>query len=158
MRLRIIVTLTFLLLPMFLISCSQTLIPSYKEKAIESNHVWEGTTLVTYDVAYPVFEEPIYSDLNDVILREVENWNSLFIDISSQAEIDCQKDHSLATFNRYVRSDYEVNVTKDELSICFHVEWIYAPGNYEPSYTKTFTFDKNSNMIYETYTTTKRVY
>ena len=155
---RIIITLTFFLLLMSLTSCTQTPMPTYQSKVIESNHVWEGNMLVTYDVAYPVFKDPIYSDLNEVILREVESWNALFIDISSQDELDCQKKYSLSTFKRYVRSKYEVNVTQDELSICFHVEWMYSPGNYEPSYTKTFTFDKNTNMIYETYTTSKRVY
>ena len=158
MRSRIIITLTCLLFLLFLPSCSRTQMPTYQAKVIEADHVWEGNTLVTYDVAYPVFEEPIYSDLNNVILREVESWNALYSEICSQAELDCQIDMSLTSFGRYVRSKYEVSNTDEELSICFTVEWIADLGNYEPSYTKTFTLDRKANMIYETYTTSKRVY
>lgn len=158
MRSRIIITLTCLLFLLFLPSCSRTQMPTYQAKAIESNHVWKGNTLATYNVTYPVFEEPIYSDLNAVIQREVKIWSSLYSEICSQAELDCQTDMSLVSFGRYVRSQYEVSNTDEELSVCFTVEWIADLGNYEPSYTKTFTLDRKANMIYETYTTSKRVY
>ena len=108
--------------------------------------------------AYPVFEETIYSDLNNVILREVESWNTLYSEICSQAELDCQIDMSLTSFGRYVRSQYEVSDIGEKLTICFTVDWIADLGNHEPSYTKTFTLDRSTNMIYETYTTSKRVY
>ena len=158
MRSRIIITLTCLLFLLSLTSCSQTQMPTYQEKSIVSNHVWKGHTLVAYNVTYPVFQEPIYSDLNTVIQREVESWSSLYSEICSQAELDCQIDMSLASFGRYVRSQYEVSNTDEELTVCFTVEWIADLGNYEPSYTKTFTLDRSTNMIYETYTTSKRVY
>ena len=106
---------------------------------------------------YPYFEDDTYAPFNTAITQEVKAWRAIYTEILAQVQEECEKDPVFAKLKRYVEANYTVESTNKEIVVTFDVKY-YSSGNTEPSYTKTFTFDLKSRMVYETFTQTQRVY
>lgn len=138
-------------------ACTTRSPPPYRHIPVDDAYVFSGSTALSLTAAYPLFEDEIYAPLNEAIYTEVEAWRALYEQLYERVAEECEKDPVFSELERYVEADYTVEVTDKEITVIFFVKW-FDGGNTEPSYTKTFTFELESRMVYETFTQTKRVY
>ena len=160
--------LALLLIVLYLITISGCLqqeaqpevniVPAYQEKTIsESYRIVPEEPAVTFNAAYPVFDDPRYRYFNEAIVKyEVTEWERIYSEICVQADIDQDADPGLATFHRYLNVTYSVEMVGADLKVTFQVEWMPTLCNYEPKYPRTYTY--SDGMMYATTTTTERIY
>lgn len=138
-------------------ACTTKTPPPYTNTPVTNTYLFQNTPALTLTASYPHFEDDTYAPLNTVIAQEVEAWRAIYDEIFAQVQEECEKDPVFAKLKRYVEANYTIEVTNKEIVVTFDVKY-YSGGNTEPSYTKTFTFDLESRMVYETFTQTRRVY
>ena len=134
-------------------SCSD---PIVEKQIIDKDYNWNGYTIVCLDASYPVFDKS-YLLLNTAIQQEIDSWHNIYAELVEEALQECERDESVASLQRYLTSSYSVSKKRHEISVTFDVVY-FDGGNSLPSYTKTFTIDLKSGMVYETTVTTQRVY
>lgn len=151
-----VITIT-LPLVLFLVSCSFSSPTPYTNTPVTNTYTFRDTPALTLTASYPYFKDETYAPLNTATAQEVEVWRAIYDKMLAQIQEGCEKDPVFASLRRYVEVNYTVESTKDEVSVTFNVQYS-SGGNTEPSYTKTFSMDLESRMVYETFTQTKRVY
>ena len=138
-----------------LMSCRK--LPDYHEVSIYDDCEWQNEKIAVFRAEYPRFNGEIYQSLNSVIEKETEEWRQVYDEICEKAKSECEKSSEFAKLGCYVTVDYVVSSQNGETAVTFDVHY-FGGGNSEPHYTKTFTYDEQNNMIYETYSETTRVY
>lgn len=151
-----VITIT-LPLVLFLVSCFFSSPTPYTNTPVTNTYTFRDTPALTLTASYPYFEDETYAPLNTAIAQEVAVWRAIYDKMLAQVQEECEKDSVFAFLRRYVEVYYTVESTKDDVSVTFNVQY-FGGGNTEPSYTKTFSMDLESRMVYETFTQTKRVY
>ena len=134
-------------------SCSD---PIFEEQTVDEGYNRNGYTIVHLEASYPVFDEP-YDLLNTAIRQEIDSWYNQYDELIEKALRECERDESMASLQRYLTASYSISKRRHEISVTFDVV-CFDGGNSLPSYTKTLMLDAKTGMVYETITTTKRVY
>lgn len=154
---RVIILAITLCLIFCVSACTTKTPPPYTNTPITDTYIFQDTPALTLTASYPYFEEENYAPLNAAIAQEVEAWRAIYTEILAQVQEECEQDPVFAKLKQYVEANYTIEATDKEVSVTFDVKY-YSGGNTEPSYAKTFTFDTESRMVYETFTQTQRVY
>ena len=153
-----IIVLVIAFCSMFCMSACMTKIStSYTNTPVTDSYVFQDTTAIALTASYPYFKDEIYAPLNTAIAQEVAAWQALYAEIYEQIVEECEKDPVFAKLKRYVEASYTVTTTNEEVSVAFDVQY-HRGGNTESSYRKIFTLNLQSGMVFETYTTTQRIY
>ena len=130
--------------------------PTFEEQVINEDYTWNGSAIVCLDASYPVFDKS-HDPLNTAIQQEIDSWYNIYDELVEEALRECERDEIMATLQRYLTSSYSVSKKRHEISVTFDVVY-FNGGNSLPSYTKTLMLDTKTGIVYETTTTTKRVY
>lgn len=138
-------------------ACMTKTSASYTNTPVTDSYIFQDTIALALTASYPYFEDETYAPLNAAIAQEVEAWQTLYNEIYEQVAAECEKDPVFAKLKRYVEVTYTVTAANEEVSVAFEVQYYYG-GNTEPSYIKIFILNLQSGMVFETYTTTQRIY
>ena len=134
-------------------SCSD---PIVEKQIIDKDYNWNGYTTVCLDASYPVFDKS-YDLLNTAIQQEIDSWYNIYDELVEEVLHECERDESMASLQRYLSASYSVSQKRHKMSVTFDVV-CFDGGNSISPYTKTFTFNSKTNMVYETTVITNRVY
>ena len=147
-----------ILVLIFLICLSSCSIqPKHQKEIINESYHLQTEVPVIFEACYPIFEDIQYQSMNLAIESEISEWYTLYESICVSAAEECSQDIDFAKLERYVRAEYSIKATSKELSVTFIIQ-SFEGGNAESSYKKIYTLDLGNNIIYETFTQTKRIY
>lgn len=139
-------------------SSQDNLITTYGEIVIDEPYFWNTIKAVSFNAAYPVFTDPQLTILNNAITDEVQSWYKIYDAICRFANEECSRNDKYASLGRHITTSYTVEETDDHLNVKFRVDYFMKLSNMEYWYEITFTYDIKYRMLYETITTTRRIY
>ena len=156
---KILLTIIIMCLTNSMLGCSYQETPPHQKNLINNKQYYKDTDKIIASMTayYPMFNNPEYEALNESIVNnEVQQWQTIYAEIINRAYKGISVDESLISFNRYLKTNYKINFTSNEVSVTFYVEWSVEPSSYEPKYTRTYTISEG--IVYSTTVVSERIY